>query len=82
VSQVSTNRQRSVHRKANRDIAGLLQESPGNTRRSRESDETPITIDITNSDSEDDDIVMDDNQSMEVSACILFSWLQSVFPLC
>ena len=50
-------------RKANRDI----------TSRSRRDNTTPETIDITNSDSSDDedDIVMEDNQIMEVSSCFL-----------
>jgi hypothetical protein len=74
--QVSTNKNgstRSARRRANRDIAGLLQESIRNTRRSRRKNKTPETIDITNSDSEDDDIVVDNVQSVEVSSLGVFS---------
>ena len=50
-------------RKANRDIT---------SRSRRDNNTTPETIDITNSDSDDeDDIVMEDNQIMEVSSCFL-----------
>ena len=56
-------------KQANRDI----------TSRSRRDNTTPETIDITNSDSSDDedDIVMEDNQIMEVSSYFSFSC-----PLC
>jgi hypothetical protein len=73
MSQLSLNnngRTRSNRRKANRDIASLPQESPRNNKQSRRN-KTPETIDITNSDSEDD-IVVDDNQIMEVRSCLFF----------
>ena len=73
LSQESTNRTnttRSARRKANHDTEFLSQESPRNTSRSRRDSTTPETIDITNSDSDnDDDIVMEDNQIVEVSSC-------------
>ena len=65
-----TNRTRSARRKANHDTEFLSQESPRKTSRSRRDSTTPETIDITNSDSDnDDDIVMEDNQIVEVSSC-------------
>ena len=76
LSQESTNRTRSARYKTNRDTEFSSQESPRNYRRSRRNNKnkTPETIDITNSDSnsDDDDIVMEDNQIMEVSSCFPF----------
>ena len=59
-------------KQANRDI----------TSRSRRDNTTPETIDITNSDSSDDedDIVMEDNQIMEVSSCF-FLFLSTLLIL-
>jgi hypothetical protein len=74
--QVRTNNNYTIHfvrRKANRDITGLLQESPRNTRRSRRNNTTSETsIDFTDSDSEGGDIVVEDNQSVEVSSWCCF----------
>jgi hypothetical protein len=73
LSQESTNRTRSAGRKANRDSEFLSQESPRDTSQSRRDNKTPETIDITNSDSDnDDDVVMEDNQIVEVSSCFPF----------
>jgi hypothetical protein len=68
LSQVGTNKTRSARRKANRDTEGSSQESPRNNRRSRRNNKTPETIDITNSDSDDNDIGVEDNQIVEVNS--------------
>ena len=73
LSQKSTNRTRSARRKANRDITSLLQESPRNTGPSRRDSTAPEIIDITNSDSDnDDDKVVEDSQIIEVGSCFPF----------